>query len=134
MQVEPACVMLFKYGRPTPHLRYLVADGSHVQHLSWTRSMIMLPALQILERALPATALDLMELIDRHAAQGAEHRFAARQLLIIAAQCLVRQMKHASEGPSSNYSCAFTAKFMTQASTATATFFSKQSESVLAKR
>ena len=57
--------------------------------------MIVLPALQILERALPATTSDLMELIDHHAAHGAEHRFAARQLLIIASQCLVRQINNA---------------------------------------
>ena len=65
--------------------------------------MLVLPALQVLERALPAMASDLMELIDRHAAEGAEHRFAARQLLIIASQCLVRQMGYASEVSTQQY-------------------------------
>lgn len=44
---------------------------------------------QVLEAALPESADDLMGLIMRHTAAGPPARFAAAQLLTIAAKCMV---------------------------------------------
>ena len=45
---------------------------------------------QALEAALPETVSELMSLAAVHAEGGPEHRFVARQLLIIASRCVVR--------------------------------------------
>lgn len=45
--------------------------------------------LQALEEVLPETADELMELVMRHAAAGPAARFAAAQLLMIGASCMV---------------------------------------------
>jgi hypothetical protein len=45
---------------------------------------------QVLERALPESADQLMSLVMQHAAAGPAARFAAAQLMIIASTCVVR--------------------------------------------
>lgn len=45
---------------------------------------------QVLERALPDAAKDLLQLLQRHALAGPAARFAATQLAMIAAACVVR--------------------------------------------
>ena len=44
---------------------------------------------QVLERALPESADQLLQLVMQHAAAGPAARFAAMQLLMIAATCVV---------------------------------------------
>lgn len=46
---------------------------------------------QALESLLPETSDDLMRLVLRHTAAGPRARFAATQLLMVAAQCMVRE-------------------------------------------
>lgn len=55
-------------------------------------SIEALPVLQALEAALPPTVSDFMHLVTAHANAGQEHSFAARQLLQLAATCVVRQV------------------------------------------
>lgn len=78
----------------SPHRAVDVAAGLVVhQHIVYlTISLVNHPFCtdaQVLERALPESADQLLELVMRHATAGPSARFAAMQLLMIAAKCVV---------------------------------------------
>lgn len=70
--------------------RYLgLQDTSGHTALATAAACSYLCRCQVLEGVLPETADDLMGLIMRHTAAGPSARFAAAQLLMIAARCMV---------------------------------------------
>jgi hypothetical protein len=70
------------------HLTYSSA-APHLPHAA-AAAAAAAAALQVLERALPESADQLLALVMQHAAAGPAARFAAAQLIMIAATCVVR--------------------------------------------
>jgi hypothetical protein len=57
---------------------------------------------QLLEACLPPSAADMLDMIRAHARAGAHHRFAATQLLRLAATCMVSVPSSTANVHSSN--------------------------------
>jgi hypothetical protein len=77
------------------HAAALLGDGQLEQGCHGApaagRLLTSLPLLlQVLEAVLPETPAEMLQLVLRHKRQGASGRFAACQLMAIAAECMVR--------------------------------------------